>query len=307
MTDEILQSDIDLARSLIAQRLPDREIIASLALRRISPVRAEPLVRHLREGINVQPDPPAVASELRRASFQAEQPAQQDEDLPSSGRRSRKTNRGRTEATPSKSGFRGLLVVGGGLIAVLICFLLFRSGGQLNGAHARAVADPFPAGLAPSQSSRLTIELREDGLQMAGKPLNHENAFDVLMSVLGQPSRTNQADQSTKIYTYDHHGVVLYLGNKNETDSVVLYFEAVGAARGVEEPFAGNLLISGNPVAANTQSSALRSLPRLQVTEQATNALSTFAATCDGFSLNFTYLQTPQHPQQLSLVQIYLK
>src|SRR5690348_10394685 len=56
MTDEILQTDIDLARRLIDEGDGDAEIIGHLARRNISPERATRLVSDLRAGQAVEPD-----------------------------------------------------------------------------------------------------------------------------------------------------------------------------------------------------------------------------------------------------------
>ena len=56
MTDEILQTDIDLARRFIDAGSGDAEIIDLLARRNIAPNRAASLVCELREGRAVQPD-----------------------------------------------------------------------------------------------------------------------------------------------------------------------------------------------------------------------------------------------------------
>src|ERR1044071_962047 len=56
MTDEILQTDIDLARRLVDAGNGDTEIIYLLARRNIAPDRASRLISDLREGRAVAPD-----------------------------------------------------------------------------------------------------------------------------------------------------------------------------------------------------------------------------------------------------------
>src|SRR3954468_19547696 len=66
MTDEILQTDIDLARRLIAEGHQDPEIVENLACRNIAPNRATRLVVELRHGRTVEPDQDWRAAAARR-------------------------------------------------------------------------------------------------------------------------------------------------------------------------------------------------------------------------------------------------
>jgi hypothetical protein len=293
MTDAILQSDIDLARRLISERLGDLEIVAALQLRRISPDRATRLVRALRQGIDVEPDPPSAVEPFRRTSFRDETDAEEDRNAVYGGRDLRR-------AGGSKLGFKSAMAAGAVVVSALVLIALFHNGGQLKGAHARSTAEPLPAAADPGRASGLVIEVERDGLRVDGNPVNRTNAFDVLIGILGRPSRTNQVEGSS-IYAYDRHGVVLYARN-HQSDSVVLYFEAVGGLKGAQAPFSGDLQLGGKPISARTDTKTLSSLPNLDVTEKVTNAI--FAGTCDGFSLNFAYLNTTQ---RLSLVQIDLR
>ena len=304
MTDELLQSDIDLARRLIADRSSDSEIVQSLALRRISPVRAQRLVRQLREGVDVQPDPASLPQQFSRVVVRREPETESRTEPAFRSRRPSKPGGSHRDVARSVFGFKGLLITGSAVVTVLVLLTLFHNGPK--GAQARTPTDstsPETASSPAGKSVGLMIELQRDGLRVAGTPINRTNAFDVLLALLGQPSRTNRVEGSdTQIYTYDRHGLLLYAGDTGRSDSVVLYFEEVGGASGAETPFSGKFQIAGNPIAGSTGSSSLRSLPRLDVTEKVTNAI--FAGNCDGFNLNFAYLKSPEH---LSLVQIDLK
>jgi hypothetical protein len=56
MTNAILESDIELAKALIASHRPEHEIIAALVNRRIDPEKAAKVIADLRNGIKVQPE-----------------------------------------------------------------------------------------------------------------------------------------------------------------------------------------------------------------------------------------------------------
>lgn len=304
MTDEILQSDIDLARKLIGERLPDRDIVQTLGLRRVSPLRAERLVSQLRRGVDVQPDTLSFPQRFSRSAVRQDTETERRTET-ASGRRPSKSGGGYSDTARPVFGFKGLLTTGIVVVTALVLYTLFHDGGQFKGAHARASSSlgSVSTSVSASKSSALLIELRRDGLRVGGNSLNRTNAFDVLLAVLGEPSRTNHVPGSdTQIYAYDRHGVLLYADDSGRSDSVVLYFEAVGGASGAETPFSGDFQIAGNAIAGSTDSGSLRSLPRLDLTERVTNSI--YAGNCDGFNLNFIYLKSPD---RLSLVQIDLK
>src|SRR6267142_393676 len=94
MTEEILQSDIDLARKLITVGCGDAEIVQALQYRRIAPERASILVQELRQGRQVEPDkdsnpvvPRAYSEPARPAASSLSRPLTSSREH----RRSRKT------------------------------------------------------------------------------------------------------------------------------------------------------------------------------------------------------------------------
>src|SRR5262249_3957399 len=62
MTNDILQSDIDLARKLLDARRSSEEIVAALGYRGINRDRAEQLIAALQAGKTVEPDRPITIS-----------------------------------------------------------------------------------------------------------------------------------------------------------------------------------------------------------------------------------------------------
>src|SRR5258705_7806923 len=77
MTNDILQSDIDLARRLLDARRPADEIVAALSYRGINGNRAAQLVADLQAGKAVEPDKPITISLPSSSTDQTRPPEQQ--------------------------------------------------------------------------------------------------------------------------------------------------------------------------------------------------------------------------------------
>jgi hypothetical protein len=112
MTHEILQSDVDLARRLLAARRPNKEIVAALMLRGIDVAEAERLVDDLSQGrrVKVRVD---VGGSRQPSSEPVNEPSELEQDVRSS------------EPSGSRSRVRlwfvvMVLVLGGGLAAVVM-------------------------------------------------------------------------------------------------------------------------------------------------------------------------------------------
>jgi hypothetical protein len=289
MTGDLLQSDIDFARRLIAEGQSDGQIIVALGYRRIGPERAQRLVQDLRRGIDVRADP--LPDNLWRP-VTVETPETGDrseEELPLPAPH-------RAEPTSPFPWFRAALL---GLVAVTIAavFLFNRDHRTEVSATSRELM------MEPGVKLRhpgLQVEVESNHIRISGMTLSRENALKVLSDLVGPPTRTNRLEDLT-MYAFDENGTVLYSGNKNGKDSLLLYFEPVGGINGAQHAFAGALSIRGKPVTLATDPKTLLSRAELGLKETATNV---FSVQTNGLGLSFAYLNTPD---QLSLVSIDLE
>jgi len=286
MTRELLQSDIDLARRLIAEGQTDGEIIVALGYRRVGPERAHRLVQDLRRGIDVPPDP--LPANLWRP-VTAETGVNQYEEAPSPAPQ-------RAQPPPPFSWFRVALL---GVVAVTIAavFLFNRDRRTEVSATSRdLMVEPGVMLRRPV----FQVEVDAGQVRISGTALTRENALNVLSDLAGPPARTNRLEDLT-MYAFDKDGIVLYAGNKNGKDSLLLYFEPVGGANGAQHAFTGRLAVRGKRVTLGTDAKALLSLNEPALRETATNV---FSVQTNGLGLSFAYVNTSA---QLSLVQIDLE
>jgi hypothetical protein len=286
MTGDLLQSDIDLARHLIAEGQTDGQIIVALGYRRIGAEKAQRLVQDLRRGIDVPADP-LPADLWRPVTIDTGDRRQKEPPLPA------------PHPTEPASPFPWFRVALLGVVAVTIgAVFLF------NRDHRTEVsATPRELMVEPGVSLRrpaFQVEVEADHIRISGTALSRENALKVLSDLGGPPARTNRLEDLT-MYAFDQQGVVLYSGNKNGKDSLLLYFEPVGGTNGAQHAFTGTLSIDGKSVTLATDPKRLLSLAGLGLKETATNV---FSVQTNGLGLSFAYLNTPA---QLSLVQIDLE
>jgi hypothetical protein len=291
MTGDLLQSDIDFARRLIAEGQTDGQIIVALGYRRIGPERAQRLVQDLRRGINVQADP-LPANLWRPVTIEtgdhSHEDAQEELPLPQPHR---------VEPASPFPWFRVALL--GVVAATIAAVFLF------NRDHRTEVsATPRELMMEPGVRLRrpgLQVEVGTNQIRISGTALSRENALKLLSELAGPPTRTNRLEDLT-MYAFDDNGTVLYSGNKNGKDSLLFYFEPVGGTNGAQHAFIGTLSIRGKAVTLGTDPKTLLSLTELGLKETATNF---FSVQTNGLGLSFAYLKTP--PTQLSFVQIDLE
>jgi hypothetical protein len=285
MTGDLLQSDIDLARHLIAEGQTDGQIIVALGYRRIGAEKAQRLVQDLRRGLDVQADP--LPPNLWRPVTIQTGEREEEPPLPAPHH---------TEPPSPFPWFRVALL---GVVAVTIgAVFLF------NRDHRTEVsATPRELMVEPGVTLRrpaFQVEVEANHIRISGTALSRENALKVLSELGGPPTRTNRLEDLT-MYVFDQQGVVLYSGNKNGKDSLLLYFEPVGGTNGAQHAFTGTLSIGDKAVTLATDPKRLLSLSELGLKETATNV---FSVQTNGLGLSFAYLNTPA---QLSLVQIDLE
>jgi hypothetical protein len=295
MTGDILHSDIELARRLISTGRSDGEIIAALVDRKISTTRAAVMVKSLREGKAVDPDPPSDPD----FAPPVHPPVSRKKPKPI-------PERGLHPAYESKgSGIPWFTVL---LLLVLGAFV---AGMVLNSrrVHSRitapenreTVGESRDVTMASPAHSPLIFELGPDGLMTGGTRLTRDSALNTLTRLLGPATRTNSiTDMSKVVYTYDDYGVTFHSQDSN--DCLVLYFEAVGGTNGTRQPFTGVLRIGKTPVQGSTDTTTLARIAELGLRVPATN--SVVETTCYSTPLSFAYLESSE---RLSLVQIDLK
>ncbi|HSU56850.1 MAG TPA: hypothetical protein VLT36_22515 [Candidatus Dormibacteraeota bacterium] len=278
MIEDILQSDIDVARNLLSEGRAEKDVLAVLVSRKIEPARAVRLVNDLKQGRPVEPDEPALML------VQASKP--RTERVP------------RRPAEPDRTNSKMGLFMGGLLVAVAvtvgaIAFSNHRTHklAQSDSAEVRARQGP-------------TIELGSQGLLVGGRAVNRENVLNVLRESIGEPSRTNVVQGHSKVmYAYDESGVMVHsVGANKGKDALVLYFDSIGGENGTKQPFRGDFLISGNPVKADTDAKGLAAIRDLALGEAPTNSI--IESSCNGVGVSFAYLD---NTHRLSMVQIELK
>jgi hypothetical protein len=286
MTGDLLQSDIDFARRLIAEGQSDGQIIVALGYRRIGPEKAQRLVQDLRRGLDVQAEPLPNLWRPVTVETGENQPRESPPPAPRPA-----------EAASPFPWFRVALL---GVVAVTIAavFLFNRDRRTEVSATPRELMTPPATTL---RGPLLQVEVEPRTVRISGTALSRENALKVLADFAGPPARTNQLDELT-MYVFDRQGVVLYSGNKAGKDSLLLYFEPVGGTNGAQHAFTGTLVIRGKPVTLTTDSRTLLSLREWGLKETASNV---FSAQTNGLSLSFAYLNI-NAPTRLSLVTIDL-
>jgi hypothetical protein len=299
MTNQVLQSDIDLARRLLTAGRPDEDILGALVCRNIAPDRAIQLVTDLRQGLRVEPDLPEMGA-LRRPG-----------PKPGSGS---VTHRDWRPDAPDYSArqprrnlpwFMTTLLVALAICAGTVIFSNHRTHAKLRAAPvAESAAEELKA-LARTAATpgSISLELRSDGLHLGVRLLSRANALTLLTDAFGPPSRTNLVEGSGKvIYAYDQQGMVVHCQNEKQNDCLVLYFDAIGGDNGARQPFSGTLRVAGHKIQGSTDPTTLASFKELGLTEPGTN--SVLEARCHGVPVSFAYLESPT---RLSLVEIDLK
>jgi hypothetical protein len=311
MTKAILQTDIELARSLIASDRPDDEVALALTRRGIEPATAARLVGDLRNGRRVQPDMPAQewvgghrASRRRKAEAPTQPSAKPAETPRSDHKRSHRSGKD----DPQSKGV--VWFIGGVLACVLIAGAILYKNHRHNDA---ATSLPQPSAKLPETALKAdakspngppVLELQADGLHLGGTLLTRDGAGSSVAKLLGTPTRTNQVNGSSRlIYAYDQHGILVYADKSAATDSIVLDFEGMGGTNGTGSPFLGTLKIDNQAIKGDTDSKTLTGIKELGLKDPGADG-GIFGGQYNGLEVIFAYLKTPQ---RLSLVEITLK
>ncbi len=304
MTDDILQSDIELARGLIQARQDDKQIIEALTHRGIDSGKAAQLINDLRQGRKVTPRPMFVA-ETEPA------PAPSRSSLPVN-REPRPSSRSR-QPTHSTHVRRGPGVLVWFLAGILLCTGAYFGARALSN-HGRKDGDtaadrnrpPAPDWTAAGRRTgeALMLEVQTDGIHFGGMAVRPGSCLATFSKLLGKPSRTNQTDQAGQVaYAYDDHGILLYGSASGEINAVFLDYEGGGGKSGAGSAFHGMLKLKDRIIHAETDSKELGSIQELELNEPGPNA-TIFKGHLERTEIYFAYLKTTQ---RLSHIQLNLK
>jgi hypothetical protein len=313
MTNDILQSDIDLARKLLDASRSSDEIVAALSYRGVNAERAAQLIAGLQAGKTVEADRP-IRIRLQSAKTQetapfAEKQGQKSAQADLSGERRepqprrRKVNR-----------FRWFTVLA--LAAACVCVAVFV---LLNRkAHSNVLAEQRgssgsekTAGFVRStgasgqgfEATAISVEVEADGLRLCGNPIARENFLPTIFKILGAPTRTNEMEKAEVIYAYDACGLLVYAPRDAGHCSIVLDFDGSDGAAGTKTAFVGTCKINKQDVRANTQAASLGAIKELGL-EPPKSDSGIFHAHCGSVDLLFGYLK---NPGRLNLIEIDFK
>jgi len=316
MTNDILQSDIDLARKLLDGRRPSDEIVAALSYRGIDRHRAAQLVADLQAGRPVEPDRPISVNLPSRTS---EDPA------PAAEKQSGKSTqtdlageRGASRSTHRKANaFPWFTMIA--LAAAAVCVLAFVLLSRKSHSNVSVNQSASPASdQSMTESARskqptpghgldakaISVEVEPEGLRLCGNPVARENFLPLIFKTLGAPTRTNQVEKADQVvYAYDSCGLLVYAPKNSGHCSIVLDFDGSDGAAGTKNAFIGTFKINKQAVRPNTDAASLGSIKELGL-QAPKSASGIFHAQYGAVELVFGYLKTRE---RLSLIEIDFK
>jgi hypothetical protein len=315
MTNDILQTDIDLARKLLDARQSSDEIVAVLSYRGINCTRAAQLVADLQAGKKVEADRPILINLPPRT---AENPA------PAQERQSARTTQTelvgeRRESQPTRRKAKAFpwfttIALTSAAVCVAMFVLLSRKSHStvLANQSASQGSDQSIADAGRGKRSTgsdvdakaVSVEVNREGLRLCGNSLGKENFLPTIFKTLGTPSRTNQVETAEQVvYAYDGCGLLVYAPKNAGHYSIVLHFDSSDGDAGTKNPFVGTFKINKQPVRPNTDAVSLGSIKELGL-QQPKSASGIFQAQYGALDLVFGYLKTPE---RLSLIEIDFK
>ena len=119
-------------------------------------------------------------------------------------------------------------------------------------------------GLLSAPTAPITVEVREEGLFMAGKSMTENATLADYEAILGKPDRT--AYLINTIYTYDQLGIRLYQ-NPKEAPIQSVSFDLITAnyAFSPKEAFKGVLIVAGRTLGTSFPQSALPAFSEVKI------------------------------------------
>jgi len=314
MTHEIVQSDVDLARKLLAAKYPPSDILMALTRRGVGLDAATQLVEDLRQGKLVnypmtllpkKSEGPVraistVAAQRTAREIEATQP-QYSSPAPRQPRieEYKPSDEEPSIEEPSAPSRLKLwlivvlvLVVAG---AAFVAFKLF--------APSKVSARQPEAPVARKQAG-LTVAVNARGLQLGDALLTRDSALQTLCRALGAPSRTNHVENSTQlIYAYDRHGLLLYSQPDGGDDQLVLDFDGEGGRTSTLSAFSGTFKIADQIIRPDVDPQSLTNKKSLGLT----NTLSAARVLSGRYNDLGYFLAYLKSPQRMSLAGIDLK
>jgi hypothetical protein len=313
MTNDILQTDIDLARRLLDASRPADEIVAALVYRGINPNRAAQLVADLQAGKVVEPDKPITINLPSTALYETSRPEQQQNPKAVSTELAQEASQ-RSRSRPRKSmPWFTLLALAAATVSVAAFVLLNRkshSTGSADSSQAQAADEATidsagsNQGASLSNARAISLEIEADGVRVCGKPVTRQHFLSGIFNVLGAPDRTNDVQKADQIiYAYDNCGLLVYSPKNSGRCSILLDFDGTYGEAGTKNPFVGTFKINRRVVRHDTDAASLTSFKDVGL-ESPKSASGIFHAQYGAVELVFGYLKTPQ---RLSLIEIDFK
>jgi hypothetical protein len=303
MTNDILQSDIDLARKLLDANRPADEIVVALGYRGINGNRAAQLVADLQAGKAVEPDRPIyvnLPSPSQQPSRKITPPELAAEPPQASWGRQKKSN-----------AFPWFTIIA--LAAAAVCVVAFvlltrksRTNDSVNSASDQPTTDSRRSkhGSSVPDAKAITLEVEPKGLRLSGNSLTRENFLPAVFKILGPPARTNQVEKADQvIYAYDTCGLLVYAPRNEGHYSIVLDFDASDGAAGTKNAFIGTFKINNQVVRPHTDAASLGSIKELGLQSPKSDS-GIYHAQYGTLDLVFGYLKSPD---RLSLIEIDFK
>ena len=292
MTEEILQSDIDLARKRIKAGEGDAEIIRALELRQIASWRAAKLVDDLRTGRTVEPDHPSPSTPVERARRHST----------SSSIGASKRHHEDQPARPTP--WFAILSI----LSVVLCITVIalinrrpRAGTPNQSKHTGSMDAGSLSSHLRAKPAAVQIHITNDDFIICGKTMTSESLPQVFAAVLGPASRTNRVDTLNQlVHAYDAYGLLVYPGKVPVKDSVIIDFEGSGGTNSATSAFSGSLKIDDTVVTRATTTHELRALQSLGLKEGTENS-GIFSLKLKHLTVLFVYLKKPD---ELSLVEV---
>jgi hypothetical protein len=312
MTNDILQSDIELARKLLDANCASDEIVAALSYRGIKAERAAHLIADLQDGKTVEADRP-IQIRLQSAKTQETAPAPQTQRQKSagsdlSGERERKSRHRKVNAFP----WFTVMALTAACVCVAVFVLLSRKSHlktsinqetSQESKHTPSVKGTggFEGGI---EATAISVEVEAAGLRLCGNPVARENFLATIFKILGAPARTNEMEKAEQvIYVYDACGLLVYAPKDAGHCSIVLDFDGSDGAAGTKTAFVGTCKINKQDVRANTQAASLAAMKELGL-EPPKSASGILRGRYGSVDLLFGYLK---NPARLNLIEIDFK
>jgi len=302
MINEILRSDIELAKRLLMTGSPEAHVCAALERRGINAEAATQLIAELRKGKIVRPtheffplasvQSPAVeqapiqlAPAAQQLQPRQEPPAEQPPPVtlqspPPMRQPTASPPPSRPTPAPAvRTGYREgrtRFLLGLTVLVFLACsvgavvWAVHRFTRRPDRAAGASVTEAQTAG---AKKPAPTLSMAADGCRLEGSLLNPEASFDVLTLLIRAPTRTNSANGQTTVYAFDREGILLYTQTNGNALSVVVDFEGQGGEAGAESRFPGQVILHKTIIPADTPRSVLAGESSLGLTNAVSGTL----------------------------------